>query len=392
MAPPTKKPIGSKLLKSINQQKVLRIIFTHGSVSRVQLSELTGLTQQTITNIVNRLLDEGLLKEKHPIASNSGRRPIPLVIQSEKLLAIGIEISVTYIKGTLMNFNRHIIKEIEIEVSEYQDEEGTIEYARQVIDQLLEHVPEHAKLNGIGCSIQGLVDSKQGIVLYSSGLRWRNFPLKKRLEEEYDIPVYLENDVNLLALAENLNGRLSDSQNNVTIKLDTGVGGAIVFNKQLHAGSNHVAGEIGHYKSFMGKEAYDCHCGGRGCLTTLASVSGLKHNAGYSVEQLRDLYEKRDPHAVQLYTSVETSVTMAISNIITLLNPDHVLLTGMMFDVLGEPFLSAIQKSVMHTIPETCRKVNIICLPKTPTESASAVGLVMNHFYDVPLDTLVQGI
>ncbi|MFE5317561.1 ROK family protein [Paenibacillus sp. NPDC056579] len=378
----------NKLLKSINQQKVLRLIYTEGPISRVELADKTGLTQQTITNIVNRLLEEDYLLETEPVGGSSGRKPIPLLVKTGGMYAIGIELAVKYVRGALIDFQHSIIHEVTEQVNEYTNVDTPLEYVTQVVDQLLKHVPKPEQLKGIGCSIQGLVDSKQGVVIYSPGLRWRNYPLKERLESRYNLPIYLENDANLLSLVENLNGRLADSANNVTIKLDYGVGGALVLNNQLCTGATHVAGEFGHYKAFAAEDSPVCHCGARGCLTSFASVSGLRRHAGRTPEQFDEQLEANDPTAVALLAKIELAIGTAISNVITFFNPDHVLITGKMIDVLGHRLLPLLEKRIYSTIPESCRGVKLIHLPQTPNESTSAGGLVVNHFFDVPLESL----
>lgn len=384
----TIKPTSNKLLKSINQQKVLRLIFTHKSISRVELAEMTGLTQQTITNIVHRLLADGILQEATPVVSISGRRPIPLMIKSENLLAIGVEVAITYVRGSLMDFNRRVIKEVSVDVPVYESDEHPVTFIKEVIDKLISHVDDISKLKGIGCSIQGLVNSKDGVIIYSPGLRWRNFNLQERLEKLYDTPVYLENDANLLALSENLYGKLVNSRNNITFKLDFGIGGAIVIDKKLHTGSDYVAGEMGHYKAFHGEDAMLCHCGSKGCLTTLAASSGLRRNGGYPLSDFKEAILAKDPKALKLLDKISNAAGLAIGNICTFLNPDHVLFTGEMFDVLGELLLEPLTHRIMETVPESCKNMQVICLSRTPDESSSAVGLVMSHYLDIPLNTL----
>lgn len=378
----------NKLLKSINQQKVLRLIYTEGPISRVELAEKTGLTQQTITNIVNRLSKEGILQETEPVSVSSGRKPIPIVVKTDQMYAIGIELAVTYVRGTLIDFQHNKIHEIKEQVNGYEDAEHPLQYVFKVVDALLAHVPHAHQLKGIGCSIQGLVDSRQGIVIYSKGLNWRNFPLKERLQSRYDLPVYLENDVNLLALVENLQGALADSDHNVTLKLDYGLGGALVMNKQLCTGASYVAGEFGHYKGFAAEDSPLCHCGSRGCLTTLASVSGLKQNAGLTPERFLELLNAGDPQATALFRKIVQAVGVAVGNIVTFFNPDHVLITGKMIDVLGDRLFPQLEICIMETIPESCRSVKLLRLPQTPEESVSAGGLVVNHYFDVPLEDL----
>lgn len=380
------KTTSNQILKSINQQIVTRLIFTEGPISRVQLAEKTGLTQQTITNIVKRLLSDEIVLELKPIANVSGRKPIPLIINGENMYGIGIEIAIKYIRGTLMNFQNKQIKDIVIEVPKYKDSEHPMEYIYDVINKLLKHVPKKGSLKGIGCSIQGLVDTNKGEVIYSPGLRWNDFPLKTKLKEKYQLPIYIENDANLFSLVENLNGLLQTSKNNISLKFDYGLGGALVLDEKLVAGSNFVAGEFGHLKVFTGKDALPCHCGAKGCLTTFASVSGLYRNGGFTIEQFNEGVRNNDYEAMTLFKKVQQAMVIAVSNLITFFNPDHVLITGELIDELNDVFVPQLKEGIQNNIPETCKNVKLLHLPKTPNESALAVGLVMDEFFDVPLD------
>ncbi|TMV52116.1 ROK family transcriptional regulator [Paenibacillus mesophilus] len=379
------KPTSNKLLKSINQQKVLRLIYTDGPISRVELAEKTGLTQQTITNIVNRLLQDDIVLEMTPTASSGGRKPVPLVIDGSSMYAIGVEVAVEYVRGSLMDFQNKRIYEV---TKRKNGNEGyPLRYIIGAVDELLQHVPDRSRLKGIGCSIQGLVDSRQGTVIYSPGLGFRNYPLRDRLEEAYGLPVLLENDVNLLALVENLKGTLAASQNNITIKLDYGIGGAIVANNQLCAGANHVAGEFGHYKVETGEQALKCHCGAKGCLTTIASISGLRRSS-WTLENLRAGVSEQEPEAKAKFKQIVDAIGIALGNVITFLNPEHVLLTGALVDELKELLVPELKERIRSNVPETCRGVELVCLPATPNESISAAGLVINEFFDVPLEQL----
>ncbi|KRG15476.1 ROK family transcriptional regulator [Lederbergia galactosidilytica] len=374
----------SQMIKEINQQKVLRLIYTEGPIARVDLAGKTGLTQQTITNIVNRLLSENLILETTPVANGGRRRPIPLIINSTNMYAIGIELAIKYVRGSLMDFHNNTLKEVTEFVPRYENEEHPMEYIYKVIDQLLEQVPEKEGLKGIGFSIQGLVDSNKGTVIYSPGLRWRDFPLREKLEERYGLPIYLENDANLLAIVESLNGELASSEQSMIFKFDYGIGSAMVINKQLLHGANFVAGELGHYKAFTGEDAISCHCGAQGCLTTFASISGLKRNAGFTLEEFYKALREHEPEAIELFDKIEASIAKAIANIITLFNPEYILFTGRFMDKIGDRMIPALKKDILELIPESCQNVKMIVLPETPNESKSAAGLVMNYFFNVP--------
>ncbi|NOU74907.1 ROK family protein [Paenibacillus sp. LMG 31458] len=384
----TEKTTSHQLLKSINQQKVLHLIFAEGPISRVELADKTGLTQQTVTNIVNRLLLEDTVVEGTPGASSGGRKPVPLTINVANMFAIGIELAGKYVQGALHNFRYDLVGEARRPVDRYMNEDHILATVCEVIDELLQLAPERSRIKGIGLSIQGLVDSKQGIALRLPGIGWGRFPLQERLENKYDMPFYLENDVNLLAINENMHGSLRGSSNNITLKFDYGIGGAIVAHNQLVTGSTFVAGEFGHYKSFTGANVYRCHCGGTGCLTTLASTSGLAKNAGLTLDEFAEGVRTGEPRMAELYETVVTALCLAVSNVVTFLNPDQVLMTGKMLESLGDLLIPAMDERIMANVPETCRGVRLNYMRQKPDESALGAGLVLKRVFEVPVDSL----
>lgn len=376
------------MLKSINQQKVLQLIHSEGPISRVELSKRIGLTQQTVTNVVNRLLEDSIVLEGEPIPGEGGRRPIPLTVDKASLYAIGIEVAVKYVSGSLVNFKNEVIAEAKVDVTVFKHEEQPLACVEQIIQTLLRKASQPSRVQGIGCSIQGLVDAASGIVLRSPGLAWRNFPLKKRLESKFQLPVYIENDVNLLATVESYQGRLADADNSIILKLDYGIGGAVVFQNQLYPGSTHVAGEFGHYKAFTGSDALKCHCGGKGCLTTLASISGLTGHKKLTLEQFSRQVTEGNEEAVALFLLITRGVGQALANIVTFLNPDHVLLTGKWIETFGERLVADLRWQLLELTPESCRGVRLLPNEEPMNESVLAAGFAVKHFFEVPLNSL----
>lgn len=379
-----------KLLKSINQQKVLYLIFSEGSISRVELAHKTGLSQQTVTNIVNRLLEDGLVFEgEHmPLEAGSGRKRVALSVNSSSHYALGIEIAGKYIRGCVYNFRNERLSSTKRSVDKYKSIDNLLQLLHEVIDELLEQVPELAKTKGIGISVQGLADSKQGILLRVPGLGFLQLPLKSLLEEKYELPVYLENDANLLAVNENMNGCLSGSTDNITLKFDYGIGGAIFSDTRLISGSTFVAGEFGHYKAFTGPEAYPCHCGGTGCLTTLLSISGLQFNTGQTLEAFQQAVRSGDESMLHLHDTMIRTLAVAISNLVTFLNPDRVLLTGRVLESWGSDIVTKLKETLMESVPMTSRGVELLYMEQMPDETLLAAGLVLKHVFEIPLDAL----
>ncbi|WP_411552559.1 ROK family protein [Paenibacillus lautus] len=378
------------LLKSINQQKVLFLIYSEGPISRVELAEKTGLSRQTVTNIVNRLLKEKIIVtgELIDLEAGSGRKRVGLHINSGHFYAIGLELAGKYIRGKVFNLRQEAVASAERTSNKYGSIDVLMRLLHEVIDELLTQVPNNSKVKGVGISMQGLVDSQHGIVLRTPGIGVHRLPLKQLLEDKYNIPVYIENDVNLLSVNENMNGCLKDSNNNITIKFDYGTGGAIVHNKQIIAGSSFVAGEFGHYKGFYGEDAYPCHCGRSGCLTTLASSSGLSVSIKCTLEEFAEGIRTGDPKFLGLYEKIVDGIAIAVTNIITFINPDSLLMTGRVIPTISPEMFNEIKARVMHQLPVTVNNVQLIHLQDKPDETKLAAGLVIKRAFEIPLDTL----
>ena len=375
-------------MKFINEQKVLNLIYNKTHITRVEIAERTGLTQQTITNIVNRLIEDGLVVEGQPIVGAKGRNPIPLAINASQMYAIGIEVAIKYIKGKLINFQNQVMAELRIDETNYESSEDTFESIRKAVYELVKKAPNNSGLKGIGVSLQALVDSKNGRIIYSPGLMMKDFPLVARLKEELDLPIYIENDVNLVAIIENQKGRLVHSENSIVLKLDHGIGGAIMNQKQLFVGSSHVAGEFGHIKAFTGENRYPCICGSAGCLTTLSSASGLLRNKGLTIDEFKEKIQGGYVEEKQLLNEIAEAVGKALSNVVTFLNPDRVLLVGQVVEKLGGYILPQVIRIVNETVPESCRDVHIIHNIEPLDESILAAELVIKKFLDIPLELL----
>ncbi|CAM4382881.1 ROK family transcriptional regulator [Paenibacillus alkaliterrae] len=352
-----------QLMKSINQQRVLNLIHQSGPISRVGISEKTGLTQQTVTNIVNRLIHDEVVIETEDMAPLSGvgagRKPIPLRINRSNLYAIGIDVTVKQISGVLMNFDHQQLIQFECPVECFESAEHTFECIVQVVDRLLAGFVHPERIRGIGVSVQGLVDSQTGIVLNANAFHWREYRLKEQLARHYRYPVNVENDVNMIAIVENLTGALSASRDNIILKLDQGIGGAIVVNKLLYAGYRNVAGEFGHFKVDFGPNALPCKCGSRGCLTTIASIGGLEKRLEIGFDEMMNRFRSHDPFIREELRVTGEIIGQSLANIVTFFNPDHVLLTGKLIEQTRDFLLPVVLEKILETAAPYCRNTVI---------------------------------
>lgn len=373
----------SYVMKKNNEQKVLNLIYKSQPIYRAQIAERTNLTQQSVTNIVRRLINNKLVIECPTESTSVGRNPINLQINNANLFSIGIEVSTIWISGVLIDFNERIISKQKIFIGKKVEETTCCDILLKIIGYLLNSIEDRDKVKGIGISIEGIVDKGNGVVVQAKRFGWENYRLKEIIQEKYGLPVWLENDVNMIAVVENGSGRLINSVDNITIRFDQGIGAAIVFDKKLYTGSNHIAGEFGHYKSFYGEKAKSCACGGKGCLTTVASIGSLEENFNMDFDEIIKRVNSGEKLFVETITGIGETIGLALANIINFFNPDKVLLTGRFLDKTGNLILPIIKKIVYDNILNFCKNVEIKEMVLEGI-AAMAAKLVIEDTFRVP--------
>ncbi len=192
---------------------------------------------------------------------------------------IGVDVGGTNIACGIVNDNCDIIARSKVKTNE-RGEKKTAPYA-DVLEEIKSAVriacdeagitTSAAHSIGIGCP--GTCNNKSGLVEYSNNLGFLNVPLKKDMEDEFGIPVYLENDANAAAFGEFVAGAAKGSNNAVVITLGTGVGSGIIIDGRIYRGSNFAGGEIGH--TVIVADGLECTCGRRGCFEAYSSATGL---------------------------------------------------------------------------------------------------------------------
>ncbi|MGC4020042.1 MAG: ROK family protein [Muricomes sp.] len=222
--------------------------------------------------------------------------------------------------------------------------QNTIELAYEVLEEAGKTKED---ISGIGVAAPGPLDYRTGLIIDVPMMGWKNFPLGDCLREEFGVPVYVENDGNLGALAE-ANVGVAKGENVVLYQtISTGCGGGIAMNGEIYHGRKGFAGEFGHVSiDFSGPK---CGCGGSGCFELYASGSamnsrmkrdirsGIKSMAfesiGYNPEKvngkiLSDAAEKGDPYAISMLQQEGYYIGVGLANLINLFDPDVIVLAG----------------------------------------------------------------
>ncbi|NEY71606.1 ROK family glucokinase [Bacillus mesophilus] len=201
---------------------------------------------------------------------------------------VGIDIGGTTIKMAFITISGEIDHKWEIPTDVgNQGENIIIDVAKALKDKLVELGATMEQLGGIGIGAPGPVQIESGLIYEAVNLGWKEYPLKKKLEDATGLPVIVDNDANLAALGEMWKGAGEKAKDVIVVTLGTGVGGGIITNGHIIHGVNGAGGEIGHITSVPDGGA-PCNCGKTGCLETIASATGIVRQTIEQVEKYPD--------------------------------------------------------------------------------------------------------
>jgi glucokinase-like ROK family protein len=351
------------LLRKLNESAVLDLIRQDGPITRSDLSRRLHLSLPTITRIVTELIDENLVREVSAADSRGGRRPTLLELNHRANLVIGVYVGQRMI-GALADLNGQILERRS--VPSLRGEAG-IAGLVALIKELHEHAASLGlDVRGVGVGVPSIVTYPEGVVALTPGLGWRNVPLKERLQQALDLPVLVENEINLIALGESWRGAGQGIRNLICISLGTGIGGGLVLGGQLYRGSHNAAGEIGYL--IPDTRHLGAKVNGFGTLESLADRNGLlerarNHLAAGAQSSLANLPDQEitaeavleaagagDPLARLVVSETVDYLGIAIANLACIIDPERIVLSGDLAQYAGL-FVEPIRERVEGLVP-----------------------------------------
>ena len=189
------------------------------------------------------------------------------------MLAVGIDIGGTSIKGAVVNELGQPSEMFSIPVIKGDSQETIIEKIATTLKEYLNSHHFDEPIAGIGMGIPGSIDAKNGVVIYSNNLDWKDLEVIKIMNKHFDLPIRITNDANAAALGEAAFGAGKKYPNVIMITLGTGVGGGVIIDNKIYEGSDGTGTELGHM--IIVKDGVMCTCGRRGCLEQYASANAL---------------------------------------------------------------------------------------------------------------------
>jgi predicted NBD/HSP70 family sugar kinase len=319
------------LTRDLNRSAILRLIGSAGPIARTDIARRLGLSPATVTAVTRELVDHGLVRVAERAPSRGGRPALLLELVGGAATAFGVKVAPDHLVGVRVDLEAEILDLHEVPFD--AEAADAVEELGRILAGWLDGGDGRPPLLGVGLGVPGVFDSRSG-TLESPLLGWRGVPLPALLRERLGVAVFVDNDVNTLAVAERLYGRGRHVEHFVTVTLGRGVGLGIVTGGDIYRGHRGGAGEFGHVTVVEGGPA--CSCGKRGCLEALVADPALVAEARrrgvlsprQGLPRLRALADSGDTGAAAVYGDAGAVLGRAVSGLVNVLGPELVLVSG----------------------------------------------------------------
>ena len=293
---------------------------------------------------------------------------------------IGVDLGGTKILAGVFNRELKCLGRAKISTKPQRGSEEVIErIARCVKDAVDECDMDFKQIKAIGVGAPGAVDPESGRVIFAPNLAWEDVPLKKLLEKELELPVFVENDCHVCTLGIHDVELSRKPRHMIGIFLGTGIGGGLIFDGKLYSGFNQTGGEVGHM--VLEVTGPKCSCGNRGCFEALASRASifrkiqtavkdgektvLTEMLGEGLENLRsgDLrkaIKRGDKFVERVIEDAAEYTGIAVANLINICNPEVVVLGGGLIEALADEMMAIIIETAKdYAMPGTFKGTEI---------------------------------
>lgn len=353
--------------------QLLGLIRSRPAWTRQELLEATGMSRPTLLARLSPLLREGLVHEFGSAASTGGR-PASLIRFDDRHMAI-LTVDLGHSHGTvgIADVNGRQLRSAQSEIDVFRDDPA------QVLDPLLDQgrallgADPRARLIGIGLGLPAPIWPSTGLPhpIWTMPA-WRDFPVRERIGEIWNVPIVLENDARAMALGE---ASVDDAKTVLAVKWAHGIGAGVVADGECLAGEEGAAGDIGHIKVSSGNRR--CRCGRRGCLAAYASGYALTHTLRLpSVEDLIVRALMAEDRVLRALTDAADAVSTVLASLIAMLNPGALILSG----PIGR---------IPHVVAEVGQTLRAIALSRSTANLRVLSGRLGDHAACVGLARLV---
>lgn len=376
---------------SNTKKDILLYIHSEKEVSRIELSKKFKLRPSGVTKIINNLIEKNLVIEKGFFNSTGGRRGVKLSINPECGYVIGINFGPGIVEIIVSNIGGKIIENIVSKVN-FKSAKKVIELLENQLDDILNR-NKNKYIIGIGLAINGIVNCKSSVSVYSPHLKWNNFNIKEYFEKKYNLPVIIDNDVRAMLNAHLCLYKEKEYTNTLFLYLKDGVGSSLYINDKIYTGEHYCAGEIGHYVVDL-KSNIKCKCGKFGCFESLYNTSAIRDRVIWELEKsnistnnlniskiIQKTIRKEEPY-YSIISLICKEIGLVLGNILSILDVKTIIVASEMND-LGDIFFNNLKRGInqVHLLKED----NNIVIKETPfkkdVEKYGAISLVISNLF-----------
>lgn len=331
------------LIREMNRSLILNLVRSHGPISRTDVARLASLSPATVSEITALLLDQDLIREVGSGESTGGRRPILLTLNAGAGYVVGCKLMEHAVTTALTDLEASVLYSSLRPIETVRGVRHTLQAIADAVEETIRGVDiPRSKVLGVGIGMAGVVDHRAGICRYSPILGWRDVVVASPIEEILGLPVYIENDVNTLTIAEQWFGAGHGVNDFLVVTVGRGIGLGIVVNGQFYRGASGGAGEFGH--TTIQENGPRCDCGKSGCLEAIAADPAVVRQVRAAIAAGRpSILAQRDPvtftdvvDAAQAGDSIAHealqrsgwALGIGLANLVNVFNPRLIIIAG----------------------------------------------------------------
>lgn len=349
--------------------EMLRLIRARRGLSRVELARELKLAPSTAGVYVDRLIKDGILLESGPASRVPGRPPTLLQPNPDAGRFVGVDLEARNLLATVVDFSQRPLRQTHRAIRATDSAKQIVRKIDQAVQELIAKDPR--PILGIGLGVPGRIDPIANVALHYPAIRdWRNVPLGSHLSRKFGVPVFLENNIRSMALAEMWFGAGRGVRHFVCVGVRSGIAAGAVVNGQLLHGVHHQAGEIGHWICCAPMPLSIGPCRGRRAggnrtqmarLEEIASLPAMVATAERAVAQgqktiftsarrpltiddLIDAIRQGNAWATSLLRAVARAHGWAVYHLKELFDPEKIIFAGPLTG-LGELYLTPVRQS-----------------------------------------------
>lgn len=348
----------AKFVKQMNREGILHQLRQEPRLSRAELAVKTKLSRPCVSALVEEMIHEGLIREVGTGESRGGRRPILLEYNVQAYAVVGAVFEGSELEMAVADMKGELIAQMHTRLKQPVDGESALQALEETLERLLDASgTDRGRVIGIGVGLPGITQRRSGTVSHAPSTGWMDLPVGKEIEERLQLPVVLDNDVNMMTQGEFFGGAGSGVSSLVYMYVGTGIGAGIILDKQLYRGSKEASGEIGYMrigdspgrrKGEFGVFEKNFSVNG---IHSKAKALGLEVDAETSIlRQLIQLSEEGSSQAEGLLNDVYHGWASGIANTVSVLDPEMLVLSGEMVH-LNEAGLNRIRELLLDWVP-----------------------------------------